>query len=237
MWVPLSLVCRSPENILIRSLPNVDTDIAPPSRQCLLDAYSMTECPNCGKNLIKTTSVGEQQLLCNLNNEGGLQQGLDILPILTEESYLKAYPEERKCRAFLEFCREGDIEAILELLGHSEHEEDVEDVGSGHNVDVLRYQDQIGSMESGLHLAVQSQRVEVAWLLLFMTSNFGLKHFPQEVLRALQSSELQREDQTSRTDIRQLRDAEGNTAEQRAASIGGIWNEWIEKGRLKPPEP
>jgi len=234
--VPLSLVCRSPENILIRSLPNVDTDIAPPSRQCLLDAYSMTECPNCGKNLIKTTSVGEQ-LLCNLNNEGGLQQGLDILPILTEESYLKAYPEERKCRAFLEFCREGDIEAILELLGDSEHEEKVEDVGSGHNVDVLRYQDQIGSMESGLHLAIQSQRVEVVWMLLFLASNLDANKFPGEVLQAAQNFELRRDDQSSRTDIRQLRDAKGKTAEQHAASIGGIWSEWIDKGRLRPPEP
>lgn len=197
----------------------------------------MTECPNCGKNLIKTTSAGEQQLLCNLNNEGGLQQGLDILPILTEETYLKAYPEERKCRAFLEFSREGDVEAIVDLLSGSEEEVDAEGVNTGHEIDVLRYQDHVGSMESGLHLAIQSQKVEVVWMLLFLASNLDANQFPGEVLQAAQNFELRRDDQSSRTDIRQLRDAKGKTAEQHAASIGGIWSEWIDKGRLRPPEP
>ena len=108
---------------------------------------------------------GEQQLLCNLKNEGGLQERLDILPILTEESYLKAYPEERRCRAFLEFCGEGDVEAIVDLLNDDddgEEDEENSSQGAGHGIDVLRYQDQVGSIGSGLHVAVQNQRVEVA---------------------------------------------------------------------------
>ena len=201
----------------------------------------MTECPDCGRNLITTTPSGEQQLLCNLKNEGGLQEGLDILPILTEESYLKAYPEERRCRAFLNFCGEGDVEAIVDLLNDDDGEEEVEEEeegsgqGAGHGTDVLRYQDQFGSLGSGLHFAVQNQRMEVAWLLLFVASTLKIDQFPTAVLQAARNLGVQREDQNGKPDIRSLKDSEGMTAEQRAASIGEVWTEWLQSGRLKPP--
>ncbi len=206
-------------------------------RQCLLDSYSMSECPNCGRTLITITTTGEQQLLCNLKNEGGLQEGLDMLPILTEETYLKAFPEERKCRAFLEFCGEGDVEAIIDLLNDGddgEGDEEVPSQGVGHSIDVLRYQDQIGSMGSGLHVAVQNQKTEVAWLLLFLASALEVDQFPAAV-RAAQNLGIQREDQSGKADIRSLKDSHGMTAEQRAAGIGGAWTEWLQSGRLKPP--
>lgn len=205
--------------------------------QCLLDSYSMTECPNCGRSLRTTTSSGEQQLLCNLRNEGGLQEGLDMLPILTEESYLKAYPEERRCRAFLEFCGEGDVEAIVDLLNDDDGEEDEEisGQGAGHSLDVLRYQDQIGSLGSGLHVAVQNQSMEVAWLLLLLASTLQIDQFPAAVLQAAQNLGIQREDQSGKPDIRLLKDSQGMTAEQRAAGIGEFWTEWLQSGRLAPP--
>ena len=207
-------------------------------RQCLLDSYSVSECPNCGRNLITVTASGEQQLLCNLKNEGGLQEGLDILPILTEESYLKAYPEERRCRAFLEFCGEGDMEAIIGLLNDGDDEEEDEKSsgpGAAHRIDVLRYQDQIGSMGSGLHVAVQNQRMEVAWLLLFLASTLKIDQFPAAVLQAAQNLGIQREDQNGKVDIRSLKDSEGMTAEQRAAEMEGTWIEWLQSGWLKAP--
>ena len=198
----------------------------------------MSECPRCGRNLITTAPSGEQQLLCNLKNEGGLQESLDMLPILTEESYLKAYPEERKARAFLEFCGEGDVEAIVDLLNDGDDgEDDQETSGSNaaHNMEVLRYQDQIGSMGSGLHMAIQNQRMEVAWLLLLLASTLKMDEFPPAALQAAQNLGIQREDQRGKIDIRSLKDSQGTTAEQRAASIGGIWTEWIRSGRLKSP--
>lgn len=212
------------------------------NRQCLLDSYSMTECPTCGQILTRTSQDGEQ-LLCNLTNEGGSQMGLNILPILMEESYLKAYPEERKCRAFLEFCGEGDIEAIVDMLNDQREEDDDDDEEIAgqekcsdtriRSKDILRYQDQIGSMGSGLHVAVENQRTDVAWLLLLLASPFDISQTPDEVLRAADELGISREDQTGRIDIRSLRDSEGRTAEDRAASTGGIWNEWIQLGRLK----
>ena len=46
---------------------------------------------------------------------------MDLLPLLMEESFLQAYPEERRARAFLEFGRVGDVEAIRDwLLGEGE---------------------------------------------------------------------------------------------------------------------
>ena len=131
------------------------------NRDCLLEAYHVTECPNCGKDIASVSQTGAQQVLCSLNNEGGLQTDLDLLPLLVEESYLKAYPEDRKCRAFLEFCREGDFKAIVGMLQDDEVEEDDEDEDEDEdeemgdddapNKDVgidrlLRYQDPIGEI-------------------------------------------------------------------------------------------
>src|SRR5690242_17088937 len=71
-------------------------------------------------DLIKRRATSPVQL----EQRRRLQTDLDILPLLTEESYLKAYPEDRKCRAFLEFCREGDYKAIVEMLQDDEIGED-----------------------------------------------------------------------------------------------------------------
>ncbi|KAI9877390.1 MAG: hypothetical protein M1830_004040 [Pleopsidium flavum] len=179
-------------------------------------------------SLINSSTSGEQQLLCKLSNEGGVQENLDILPLLIEEAYLKTYPEERRCRAFLEFCREGDVEAIVNLL--EDEDEDGDDDGEQlqtKDIDILRYQDAMGGMSSGLHLAVQAQNLEIVWMLLMLASNLDLKQFPSEAHQAAHRLGIMRKDQAGKMDIRFLRDAEGRKAEQLAASIGGIWNDWI----------
>lgn len=210
-------------------------------RDCLLEAYQITECPSCGKD-IASTSSGTQQVLCTLNNEGGLQEDLDILPLLTEESYLKAYPEERKCRAFLEFCREGDIKAIIGMLqDDSDDEDDDEDMGDNEQTgrrtigadELLRYQDPIGEMQSGLHAAVQAQSREVAWLLLLLASNLPLPEFPPQVFQGAEAAGIMRGLTEDKTDIRSMKDANGKTAEDLAKEAGGVWvTGWIGNGRL-----
>jgi hypothetical protein len=212
------------------------------TRDCLLEAYQVTECPNCGKNIASTSSSGEQQVLCTLNNEGGVQENLDLMPLLTEETYLKAYPEDRKCRAFLEFCREGDYKAIIDMLQDDEVDEDDEDEEMGgsdeqQNKDVgidrlLRYQDPIGEMQSGLHAAVQAQSREVAWLLLLLASNYDLLEFPPQVFQEAESMGIMRGLTEDKVDIRSLRDASGKTAEDHANEIGGVWVGWTGNGRL-----
>lgn len=197
-----------------------------------MDAYTITECPNCAKNIASTSPAENQQILCDLNNEGGFQENLDILPLLTEESYLKAYPEERKCRAFLEFCREGDVQAIVELLNDNDDEDDEGSMQEGRKIDVLRYQDQIGDMQSGLHAAVMGGSREVAWLLLLLASELDLLEFPAGVFQEAEALGVMREESTGKVDIRSLRDAHGRTAEQLAAEVDGVWVGWPGTGRL-----
>ena len=169
-----------------------------------------------------------QQLLCHLNNEGGLQENLDILPLLTEESYLKVYPEDRKARAFLEFCREGDVQAIVGMLRPDSDDEDEED----NSVDFLWYQDPIGDMQSGLHAAVVGGSREVAWLLLLMASNLDLMQFPPEVFQEASALGIMRGDMDGKTDIRSMKDAQGRSAEELANEVGGVWHGWAGTGRL-----
>lgn len=160
--------------------------------------------------------------------------GLDILPLLTEETYLKAYPEERKSQAFLEFCGVGDIEAITDLLkDNGEGSDEEEERDAVKSMDVLRYQDHIRTMESGLHVAVRNQQTQVAWLLLLLASSLPMQEIPAEVLAAAEGFALVRDYQRGKIDIRELQDREGMTAEQRAVSIGGVWGEWVQSGRLK----
>ncbi|KAF2273896.1 uncharacterized protein EI97DRAFT_382511 [Westerdykella ornata] len=208
---------------------------------CLLEAYQITECPNCGRNIATTSQSLGPQVLCTLHNEGGLEENVDILPLLTEESYLKAYPEDRKRRAFLEFCREGDLDAIVYMLkGEDEEdgeEEEAETHGGKVNVDeLLRYQDPIGDMQSALHAAVQGGSQEVAWLLLLLASNLDMTQFPAEVFQEAQKLGIMRGDLTGKADIRSLKDSDGRTAEDLAREIGGVWTSWLGTGRLSLEE-
>ena len=202
----------------------------------------MTNCPRCERPLITTTETGEEQLLCDLKNEGGLQEGLDILPILTEESYLKAYPEERKCRAFLEFCGEGDVEAIVNLLKDVEGEDEVEAEDGGErtstaarDIDILRYQDPIGSMRSGLHVAIQNEQEEVVWLLLYLASGLDLDKSPGQMLMATHDSGIRPEDRRPEPDIRTLENAEGITPGLLARSMRTSWGSVLEDVLLMLP--
>ncbi len=206
-------------------------------RQCLLDSYEIVQCPQCSKDVSSRNSSGEEQVLCNLNNEGGLQEGFDILPILKEESYLRAFPEERRCRAFLEFCAEGDVGAILDLINSDEDEDtsmSSNEEAATKPIDVLRYQDPMGSLSTGLHVAVSNGREEIVWLLLFLASSLELHLFPPDVLDAARTLGSKREEQTGKVDVRVLEDSNHRTAENLAQQLGGMWEPWIESKRLRP---
>lgn len=197
----------------------------------------MTQCPSCSRNILSHNASEEEQIRCNVNNEGGLQQGFDILPILKEESYLKTFPEERKARAFLEFCAEGDVGAILDLV-NGEDDEDSKMTGTGEGaakpIDVLRYQDPLGSLGTGLHVAIQNEQEEVVWLLLFLATSLEPNRFPSDVTQAAETLGAVRQSHTGKVDIRVLQDSQHRTAEELARRLGGRWEEWIESGRLKP---
>ncbi|KAF2722366.1 hypothetical protein K431DRAFT_284058 [Polychaeton citri CBS 116435] len=224
--------------------------------QCLLDAYELEKCPNCSQSIaitpasssLPTASAPQPEIRVNLHNEGGIQQGLDIFPILKEESYLRAYPEERKCRAFLEFCREGDHRAIAELLLATDDEVYDDDDDDDDDTDamkddhpssprktpdeILRYQDPIGDMESGLHAAVANGHREVVYLLLLLASSLPEIEFPALVYQEAAALGVMRGDFEGKVDIRTLRDAHGRSAEDVARTSGPVWNGWIGNGTL-----
>ncbi|KAM0704990.1 hypothetical protein Q7P35_007777 [Cladosporium inversicolor] len=222
--------------------------------ECLLDSYELSRCPACNAEITSHPASGsssdasaeQPRILVNMNNEGGPQQNIDIFPILQEESYLRAYPEERKSRAFLEFCREGDHKAIVDLLNSgddedSDSDEEMESDG-GENplsgpskspAEILRYQDPLGGMQSGLHAAAANGHREVAWLLLLLASELPQMEFPPLVFQEAAAMGIMREGQEGLTDIRSLRDANGRSAEDVAVQEGGVvWNGWIGNGRL-----
>ncbi|CAF9910090.1 MAG: hypothetical protein GOMPHAMPRED_006950 [Gomphillus americanus] len=211
--------------------------------QCLLDAYNITRCPNCDQS-ISTTYQEQESILVTLYNEGGLQHNLDILPLLVEESYLKAYPEERKARAFLEFVREGDAEAVVDLIrasaqndededegvdgdgddGMEEEEDDEEedDVPQMSVASILRYQDLLDEGRTALHIAVAKGNGEIVWLMLLLASNLELDAFPEQVQQVAAQLDIGRESQEGLVDVRTIRDADGRTAYDLVAGSGMI---------------
>lgn len=237
--------------------------------ECLLDSYELSKCPACNADITSSPASGssaqqqqQPQILVNYHNEGGTQENLDIFPILQEESYLRAYPEERKSRAFLEFCREGDHKAIVDLLQSGDDEDsdddddddDQMDTSSDNNTttntrtaplsgpsktpaEILRYQDSLGGMQSGLHAAVANGHREVAYLLLLLASSMPEIDFPPIVFQEAAAMGMMREDQDGLVDIRSLKDEAGRTAEDVARQMEGgvVWNGWVGNGRLAMP--
>lgn len=204
-------------------------------RECFLDAYTITDCPSCSKNISSLSDAGQQQVLCTIRNEGGEQDGFDILPTATEEAYLRTYPEERRGHAFLDFCREGDVDAVFHLIKDDfEAEADADtDADEGSSGDILRYTGTFEGIEgSALHVAVRYNREEVAWLLLALASNLDWSKFPNPVLQAMESLGLSQSDRKGDPDIRTLQDDQGRTPIDLAQELGGVWSGWIADGRF-----
>lgn len=195
----------------------------------------MNECPNCGKDVTHTSSSGTQQTVCNLDNEGGVQEGIDILPLLVEASYLKAYPEDRKGRAFVEFAAEGDAMAMLGMLAEDDGDEEGDRQLQGTaDTEIVRYQDPLGGMNSALHVAVVNDCEVVAWLVLLLASGLEDGVFPAEVVQRAQEMEILRPSLMGQVDIRSLRNSEGRTAAQLAKERGEFWTRWVDAGWLEP---
>lgn len=226
-------------------------------RQCFIDELQGLACPSCGSDLTtpKTRGTDGQrsdagastadpavEVLCLLKNEGGTQHSTDIHPLLAEELYLKAHPSERRARAFLEFCRDGDVGAVIDVLqdaaqsdGDGGEDEHGPEPGAQPLLDLLRYQDRLGDLQSGLHAAVVGGSPEVAWLLLYVGSGLPGEEFPPDLM--LQARQLGFErggvgGVGGWFDVRGMMDSRGRSAEVLASERGGVWDGWVGKGRL-----
>ncbi|TVY30499.1 putative esterase [Lachnellula hyalina] len=200
--------------------------------QCLLDespqiAISML-CPSCSSIISGATSE-QPQVITRYHNEGGVQENLDILPLITEEAYLDANPTARPARAFLTMCAEGDVAGVVELLKAIEEDRDEDDMSPA---ELLRYQDPLDEMKTGLHMAIEKNQQEAAWLLLWLASSLPTAAFPDEVTQAAQVMNAGRETADA-ADIRSLRDVQHRTAEDWAQNMGGVWAGLVGAGVLR----
>lgn len=125
------------------------------------------------------------------------------------------------------------------MLKEDEEEEDSDEEDDDEPVErkigadeLLRYQDPIGDMQSGLHAAVQGGSQEVAWLLLLLASELPLTEFSPQVFQEAEVIGIMRGDLTGKVDIRSLKDMDGKSAEDLARESGPVWNGWIGTGRL-----
>jgi hypothetical protein len=163
-----------------------------------------------------------------------VQEHYDILPSATEESYLRAYPEERRGHAYLEFCREGDIDAVIHMIKDTDDDEDEDEEHDGQpDTDILTYSGTFEGIEgTGLHVAIRYGREDVAWLLLALASSLDWSQFPPPVLQAMTSLGLSKDDRVAGVEIRSIADSGGQSPKALAEQLGGPWKQWVESGRL-----
>lgn len=201
---------------------------------CIIESFESTACPACGTNLATTSQDGRPQLLIDLKNEGGLQHNHDILPTIREESYVRQHPDERKPRAFLEYCRTGDVPAMVEMLQDDDNEDEDEDEGGKRwrAPEIMLYQDGLNNGWSPLHTAISHKRQEVAWLLLLLGSSLDRSRFPTEVMQEGLALGLDMSVTLTEVDIRTIRDTQGTSAEQLASQVGEPWTAWLGQGLL-----
>lgn len=204
------------------------------------------KCPSCqtsltsnppgssATNRVLPSEIDQSQILVCYTNEGGVQDSIDILPHITEEAYLDANPSARPARAFMIMCSEGDVGGIIELLQTAREDFDEDEAGAMSPSNILRYQDPLGNvaMKTGLHLAIEREQQEVVWLLLWLASDLPERQFPDEAVHAAASMNARRPDMSRETDIRSLRDAQGQTAEDVATAQGGVWTAFLHSGIL-----
>jgi hypothetical protein len=184
---------------------------------------SSLKCPSCGQSITQSTSASATsapgtRIPVRYHNEGGIQEDLDVLPHITEEAYLDEHPEARPARAFMTMCAEGDIMSITDLVGAVDADEDGEGVSAK---PLLRYQDPLDGMKSGLHVAVEKTQEEVIWLLLWLASTLPTEIFPAEITQLAGRMGVGRETADGQ-DIRTLRNAEGQLPGDLARSMGNV---------------
>ncbi|KAI1821395.1 hypothetical protein F4861DRAFT_473150 [Xylaria intraflava] len=255
-------VCKTCEDPLVVEVEDEDGSNADPQTvpddlelicgchfhwQCLLDQSSdvvmSLKCPSCQLNVAENNAgssatnpflqtASGAPILTRYINEGGIQEGLDILPAIMEEAYLEANPQARPARAFHVMCSEGDVNGIVDLLRDiDENEEEESALSPGQ---LIRYQDPLNNLKSGLHLAIERGNEEVVWLLLWIASPLSTDAFPGPLREIAQAMGLQRPTATSSDDIRFLRDDRGRTAEAIATEQDGPWVALLDANVLHP---
>jgi hypothetical protein len=148
--------------------------------------------------------------------------------LITEEAYLDANPAARPARAYLTMCAEGDVGGIIELLRNVVgDDDDMDEDDSMSPADLLRYQDPLDNMKSGLHLAVEKSQQEIVWMLLWLASNLPEGSFPGQAVGTARILGAGRSIAGHGEDIRSLKNEQGETVRTIAERMGGAMGELV----------
>ncbi|CAK7205935.1 hypothetical protein SEUCBS139899_008715 [Sporothrix eucalyptigena] len=190
------------------------------------------------------------QILTRYTNESGLQEGYDIYSDIADEAYYSTYPQFLRARPFLAMCSEGHIDGVIELCkeadgvaeeGDDEDDEMEDDGGDDtpavqqvRSAALLRHQDPLNQMATGLHVAIANDQIRIAYLLLYLASRLPLDQFPPELLQFAAQIQRPEQDIAENVDIRSLQTAQGETVEVFAQRKGGIWAQMAQRGIFSP---
>ncbi|CAK7208256.1 hypothetical protein SBRCBS47491_000030 [Sporothrix bragantina] len=219
-------------------------------------------CPSCGQPIASSNQVGAGssssaaaagpetfQILTRYINESGLQEGYDIYSDIAEEAYYATYPQLLRARPFLAMCSEGHIDGVIELcreadgdeedgndseMNDGDDDDDTPAVPQVRSAALLRHQDPLSQMATGLHVAIANDQIHIAYLLLYLASRLPLDQFPPELAQFAAQIERPEKDIAENVDIRSLQTAQGETAEVFAQRRGGIWAQMAQRGVFSP---
>lgn len=211
--------------------------------QCALDQASHVAvhltCPSCDTylptnqagpsvtNPVFHTGQAQPAILTRYASDGGVEENYDILPVLSEEAYLETHPDERRNRAFLTMCGEGDVLGAVELLRDAALE------GTDVRAVVL-YRDALARGRTALHVALEKGQEEAVWLLLYLGSpKVPTEAFPEEALAAATSIGVDRMP-AGGEDLAAVRDDEGRSADDYARAMAPLWDRLVQAGVLRP---
>ncbi|KAK0709402.1 hypothetical protein B0T26DRAFT_654355 [Lasiosphaeria miniovina] len=219
--------------------------------QCLMDSAPQValslKCPSCD-GFLPSNAPGSSSatnafrrasqavtILTRYVNEGGVEDGLDILPALTEEAFLAEHPEARPARALHTMAAEGDVVGIVSLVKDVDADSAQSDAVVGASVvRLLAWSDPLNENRSALHIAVEAQQVEVFWLLMWLASGLPTAVFPQGAAQAadgLGVASVRPGLQVPRAeDVRFVKDGMGRSVLDVCLAQGSPWTRFVEDG-------
>jgi len=98
--------------------------------------------------------------------------------------------------------------------------------------ELLRFQDPLDGLKTGLHIAIERNQQEVLWLILWLASNIPTPAFPEEVAQAAATMDAGRETAQG-IDIRSLKDEQERSPEDVAIGMGSTWAGLLGAGVLR----
>lgn len=232
MRLPPCKTHRKRRQCLLRQAPHICTTLTCPHCKARLTTPAD---PPYEPNTIIPAATGLKMMVRYSSGDDGTPEDVDMLPLLTEEAMVIMYPHTARAHTLHDYCALGDTVGISKCLMEAEA---LSSVGRSMTpAELLVWCDPLRHGRTCLHAAVQHQRYDVAWLLLYVASTLPIAYFSPAILHAVRNLGISRRPEVdAAADIRSIVDINGDTPEMLALQIGGVWDQDLELGVLAPPE-